>query len=466
MSGNRSSYLLGEIAAAMVVLCVVGTAWGTVIYVDANAPGGNDGSNWEDAYYYLQDALTFAFAGDEIRISQGLYRPDDFVLSRRPNMGRAETFRLVTGVVIKGGYAGHGAPSPNARDVNRYETILSGDLDDNDRGTIEADEATRQDNAYHVVTGSEVDETAVLDGLTVTGGNANGPYPDNNGGGVYNEFGSPMLIRCTIRGNSTSGKGGGINNYWSDPTVFECTLIDNWAGYDGGGMFNWMGHLVLTNCTFSGNSAVNDGGGMFTNHASFDLTNCTFSGNSAGSYGGGLYNAKLYGAAVLSNCILFGNEAHEGPEIGLSEIVTGGVGTFVDYCDIRGGRLDVYDPGELLEWGQGNIDRDPCFADDLGSDYHLKSEGGRWDAGDGLWMVDDVTSPCVDAGHEMRPIGLEPFPNGGIINMGAYGGTPEASKSYFDKPPCETILAGDVNGDCIIDFRDVYIMALHWCEQW
>ena len=81
-------------------------------------------------------------------------------------------------------------------------------------------------------------------------------------------------------------------------------------------------------------------------------------------------------------------------------------------------------------------------------------------------MVDDVTSPCVDAGHEMRPIGLEPFPNGGIINMGAYGGTPEASKSYFDKPPCETILAGDVNGDCIIDFRDVYIMALHWCEQW
>ena len=79
--------------------------------------------------------------------------------------------------------------------------------------------------------------------------------------------------------------------------------------------------------------------------------------------------------------------------------------------------------------------------------------------------MDEVTSLCIDAGDPMMPINFEPFPNGGIINMGAYGGTVEASKSYFGKEPCQTIVAGDVNGDCIIDFRDFWIMALHWCED-
>ena len=65
----------------------------------------------------------------------------------------------------------------------------------------------------------------------------------------------------------------------------------------------------------------------------------------------------------------------------------------------------------------------------------------------------------------MSPIGPEPFPNGGIINMGAYGGTTEASKSYFDKPPCEIIVAGDINGDCEINFKDFTFIALHWLRK-
>ena len=59
----------------------------------------------------------------------------------------------------------------------------------------------------------------------------------------------------------------------------------------------------------------------------------------------------------------------------------------------------------------------------------------------------------------------EPFPNGGRINMGAYGGTPEASKTYFGTLPCETIIAGDINGDCKVNLNDFAIMALHWLEQ-
>ena len=73
-----------------------------------------------------------------------------------------------------------------------------------------------------------------------------------------------------------------------------------------------------------------------------------------------------------------------------------------------------------------------------------------------------MTSPCIDAGDPMTPIGYEPFPNGGVINMGACGGTGEASKSYFGEARCETIVAGDVNGDFEVDFEDFRVMALHW----
>ncbi|MBN1505338.1 MAG: hypothetical protein JW955_00750 [Sedimentisphaerales bacterium] len=102
-------------------------------------------------------------------------------------------------------------------------------------------------------------------------------------------------------------------------------------------------------------------------------------------------------------------------------------------CDIQGDQSEVYiygDPRCLqFDWGTGNIDADPLFADPADSDCHLKSQVGRWEAASQTWVIDDVTSPCIDAGDPNSPVGDEPEPNGGRINMGAYGGTAEASKS-------------------------------------
>jgi hypothetical protein len=80
-------------------------------------------------------------------------------------------------------------------------------------------------------------------------------------------------------------------------------------------------------------------------------------------------------------------------------------------------------------------------------------------------VIDSNTSPYIDAGDPNSPIGLEPFPNGGRINMGAYGGTSEASKTYFGKPLCDTIIAGDINGDCKVDIIDLEILMNHWLED-
>jgi hypothetical protein len=162
---------------------------------------------------------------------------------------------------------------------------------------------------------------------------------------------------------------------------------------------------------------------------------------------------------TMENCVLYGSSPILAPA---------GATLNISYCDI-------YSPSGMtliigaVNWGPGNISSDPCFVR-VGTwggdgDYHLKSQAGRWDADEERWTIDETTSPCIDAGDPTSPIGSEPFPNGGIINMGAYGGTPEASKSYFGKPPCETIIAGDVNGDCAVDLRDFWFISLHWMQD-
>ncbi|MBN1507997.1 MAG: hypothetical protein JW955_14185, partial [Sedimentisphaerales bacterium] len=65
----------------------------------------------------------------------------------------------------------------------------------------------------------------------------------------------------------------------------------------------------------------------------------------------------------------------------------------------------------------------------IDGDYHMKSLAGRWDPNQQRWVMDDVSSPCIDAGDPNTPVGEEPQPNGGRVNLGAYGGTAEASKS-------------------------------------
>ena len=159
----------------------------------------------------------------------------------------------------------------------------------------------------------------------------------------------------------------------------------------------------MLNCIFTGNSA-NIGGGVASGSGSTTMKNCTFAHNTA-FWAGGICNSE--GSPILTNCILWDNSD---PEIGGTAEAA--------FSDVRGG------------WaGEGNIDANPILADSENGDYHLKSQAGRWDAISQSWIQDDVTSPCIDAGDPTSPIGLEPSPNGGRINMGAYGGTSEASKS-------------------------------------
>jgi hypothetical protein len=563
------------ISAFLLALCG-STYAGRTIYVDADANGTNDGSSWADAYNYLQDTLADANSSTkpvEIRVAQGVYKPDQGV-GITPG-DRTATFQLINGITIKGGYAGLGEPDPNARDIDKYQTILSGDLDGNDvdvNNPAELEyEPTRSENSYHVINSSKTNRSAVLEGFTISAGNASvkpfdptlGFAPDGVGGGMANfSGGGPSLINCSFIRNSACQSGGGFFSR-GYPVLTDCTFVENYAlaegggaiGSDsdgmelrgcvftrnwarsGGGIYGWVERgATLINCTFSENLAEDAGGGglrigcrsesrlfnclfernrarygggVASDFSKFAFVECNFDGNIA-EFGGGVLNL---GGVILVNCILSGNIADSGGAVGSfssdatltnctfsgnratrgnallcdgyrhkypinieinSCILWDGGGEIwnndgsplaTSYSDIRGGRIAVHDPCDAVTWGPCNIDADPLFADANNQDYHLKSQAGRWDPLIAGWIKDDVTSPCIDAGDPASPIGLEPFPNGGIINMGAYGGTAEASKSYFGEPVCETIVAGDINGDCKVDFKDFALMAFHWLEE-
>ncbi|MCX6035697.1 MAG: right-handed parallel beta-helix repeat-containing protein [Chloroflexi bacterium] len=260
-------------------------------YAKPAASGTGDCSSWANACT-LQTALTGAVSDDEIWAAAGTYTPGTL---------RIDTFQLIDGVALYGGFAG----TEIARDLRNPAvnvTTLSGDLNGDDDGFYYMFE-----NVYHVVTGAT---GATLDGFTITAGNANtntlegcpGKYC---GGGMLNNASNPTLTNVTFSGNS-AGYGGGMYNWSSSPTLTDVTFNGNTAETNGGGMLNSDINPTLTNVTFTGNTAVRKGGGMLNYASSPTLTNVTFIGNSA-EVGGGMNN--MNSSPTLTNVTFSGNKA-------------------------------------------------------------------------------------------------------------------------------------------------------------
>ena len=298
----------------------------SIIYVDDDSTGLNDGSSWENAYIHLQDALLQAKLMEkpvEIRVAQGIYTPDKGV-NLTPGDYEA-SFELINGVTLSGGYAGTIETDPNTRDIELYKTILSGDLQNDDPNIIDPDNTSIYlDNSYNVINASFTDETSILDGFTISGGNATGDYLNydstSRGGGMYIEQGRPIISNCIFKLNIAYA-GGCIYNKNSAPTINDCRFMNNLAnpyyyiissiGGLGGGIYNHQSSPNLTNCVFQENHS-NSGGGIYNYDSNSVATNCTFSFNVAyeGS-GGGLFN--YFSNSIATDCNFIGNyTSHNG----------------------------------------------------------------------------------------------------------------------------------------------------------
>jgi len=229
-------------------------AHGTIHYVKADATGSNNGTSWANAYTDLQSALVTALSDDEIWVATGIYKPTT-------GTDRTATFSLRDGVSLYGGFAGVEAERAE-RDHRANLTVLSGDLADNDNDTILPDEVTRLDNSYRVVTAVDIGTGTVLDGFTISGGNAS-EYPFDTGAGIFNERSHPTLVNVSLTRNSAAYFGGAMFNVRSSPTLTHTVLIENYAGHNGGAIANLSNSApFIAHSLLERNSARQHGGAI------------------------------------------------------------------------------------------------------------------------------------------------------------------------------------------------------------
>ena len=467
----------------------------SILHVDDDAAFGGDGATWDTAFNDLQDALGSAAGSGgtvtQIWVAAGIYTPDRGLFDRSTN------FELQNGLGIYGGFAGYETEF-DLRDPSIHLAILSGDLNGDDG----PDFAHITDNSYHVLTATGTDNSAILDGFVIQGGNAPQLGGDdsvggglsiwegtprvvgcrfthnraNFGGGLCCRQSSPILIRCTFQENAAITSAGAVFNYDRsdsvfvrctfssntaplqggalvsstdcDTTLINCGFYSNSARYCGGGaVLNNNGHATLVNCVFSGNASYGTtfGGGALRNErGDLDLINCTLYGNSAG-VGGGVFN-YLEGEIRLANCILWGNTDNTGSEQQAQLSADGGTLT-LNHCCVHGWTGDL---GGTAVFGHDPLLVNPDGADNIPG------------TSDDLLRTDSCISPCTNAGDDaaMPPDVFdldddgdmdEPVPFDFIDNVRVYDGR-------VDRGAYETVdeycLRGDFDLDGDVDIDD------------
>ena len=289
------------------------------IYVDsANGNDGNTGITWAQSFKTLSKALDYArtcLGVHAINVAKGTYYPT----GNQTGTNRDSTFLITRGLKIFGGYPIGGG----SRNIATNPTILSGDI-----GTINSN----TDNSYHVmvVAGlASIADSVLIDGFTVTKGNANGTGTKllngksinrfNGGGTVIQENDNIIkLVNNNIDNNGANAVGplhggGGLYSYYSSTIVSNCIFSNN-IGYIGAGMLDVFSASIINNCKYVGNTASFDGGGLFENNSNSTINNCVFSGNkvTGTSYGGGGLYISTNTISTLKNCTFSGNIVNTG----------------------------------------------------------------------------------------------------------------------------------------------------------
>ena len=405
---------------------------------------------------------------------------------------------------------------------------------------------------FYLHTGEGVN--SVVGGLTIIDGYANdgaGIYCDgssptitkcvfmngnapNWGGGICCYNASPVISDCTFTENSAR-EGGAVttrmsgtasikncrmsNNYGSldggafnsdvltTPTIFNCIITGNHSGsLGGGGIAIWQSNPIIKNCVIAGNYTEGWGSGILQDYYFADgsqIINCVITQNIGKDNGDDSTGILCESKMLVKNSIIGGN----------TDTIPGDL-LWTD-CDVTFAYCDVLNSGGsgpdwhvyLVQDGGHNIDVPPEFtepgywdpngtpgiiSDDfwVDGDYHLKSQAGRWNPNSESWVTDANTSPCIDAGDPNSDWTAELWPHGKRINMGAYGGTSQASMSLsrignianIDNDPCDTVdfndlvlfvgkwlheevlLPEDLDRNGIVNFVDYAIFAREWFE--
>lgn len=338
--------------AAVLIPAAPSSAQAQPIYVQPVAVGDGDGSSWDNATT-LQDALqSRAQAGDEVWVVAGVYSPGP---------DPEDTFTLDDGVAVYGGFAGT-ETSRDQRDPRANLTVLSGDIGGDDTNTPDGITPTSADivgdNTRNIVTvATDATAATVLDGVTLTGGQASTfdsnlrGCPASCGGGLLIRNSAPTIADVRFIGNQASTTGGGLYVGFASPTLRDLYFAGN-RGAQGGGMYIRDSALTMTNVTFEANDARDrvqqgDGGGLYIAFESdVTINGGQFLNNQVALRGGGIY--ALNSTLAVTNVQFTGNTQQTG-----STARTGRGGGGMIAVDVALTLTNVSFAGNSAEFGSG-----------------------------------------------------------------------------------------------------------------
>jgi len=316
-----------------------------------------------------------------------------------------------------------------------------------------------------------------------------GHHGDNDDVDLYGESTPPPLIRDNIFLNPA-------HDDMINPTRCSAWIVDNIiGGCDDHGVVlrdkcsPVVMNNIIFNCSSAGIAVQNQCDALIINNTIYNCGRGIRFFDHTGRWGPPYCLFPGSGRATVINCIIWDcspsmlltDSPYEGDR---------GSHVAVYYSNIEGGQGSLsVSPNSTVTWGEGNININPQFADPASRDFHLKSQVGRWSPDTQSWVQDDVNSPGIDAGDPNSDWTAELWPHGKRINMGAYGGTPQASMSgsAVGNPAdlnnddtvsgadlaalaekwlsLEILLAQDINRDGMVDWKDFCLFAGSWLWQ-
>jgi hypothetical protein len=396
------STLLKWVTASLITMTLIG-GWTRTSFsrADANtwyvATHGSDISgdgSQTNPFSTIQHGIDIANDGDTILVFPGVYRENIDFTGKNILVG---SFWLITG---------------------EEDYILQTVIDGN-----------RNNHTVSFTSGEEA--AATLSGFTITRGYAHGTSsPGSHGGGIFCTYSNPTLTHLRVTGNEADGEGGGLYFAHCSPAIRDISVTNNRAD-GGGGMRYSYGSLDLENVLIAHNWSSSGGAGAQLYHSEGTIKNALIADNTGGAKGGGvqfdgcsplLINVTIVGnwtagqggglnvsymsQPTLVNSIVWGNS----PQQIYFDPDWGGEAVTIEYSDIQGGLAGIVTNNlGPVNWGAGNLDLPPRFANGSLSNYHLA-----------------VDSPCINAG---TPSGApltdlegnpRPDPLGTYPDLGAY----------------------------------------------
>ncbi|WP_053002358.1 beta strand repeat-containing protein [Kordia jejudonensis] len=379
------------------------TLSGSIIHVNHAASGTNDGTTWNNAFVKLEDALAIATGNDQVWVAQGVYIP-----TTTNSNSRKATFNVRTGTKLYGGFSGT-ETTVSERDVVNNRTILSGDLNGDDNDTITDAEATRQDNAYHVLSMRRAISDVLIDGFTISGGNANGgtvtwgsvitQFSDSRGAAIYlnpvvtGENVTATVQNCILEKNSATNNSvfagfGPINaatfNRDFTGNFTNCVIKNNYSlnssafQYQGSTGQGYNAYGTITNSLFYNNTSVNGSSclsliastanGGNTGGMNVSVINSTFANNTGLS--GSVVEMAQASNSRIRNSIIYNNGSTTPFTITAS-------GSTVSNSIVEGGQ-------------QSATDVDPLFANLTENQIILQTGSPAIDTGDNSYIPSTI----------------------------------------------------------------------------